>query len=59
MGRLEEPGASNRAAGDPTISEGKSVGIDNALRRLWRRSCTIFCFWAELEDLAGVEGEVE
>lgn len=34
-------------------------GIDNSLSRLGRRSCTIFCFWAELEDLAGVVGEDE
>lgn len=34
-------------------------GIDNSLNRLGRRSCTIFCFWAELEDLAGVVGEDE
>lgn len=34
-------------------------GIDNSLSRLGRRSWTIFCFWAELEDLAGVVGEDE
>lgn len=48
-------------AGRTTIIAGPSVGggIDNSLSRLGRRSCTIFCFWAELEDLAGVVGEDE
>lgn len=57
-----QPGASKCAPGAPTddrLQDQVLGGIDNSLSRLGRRSCTIFCFWAELEDLAGVVGEVE
>lgn len=46
-------------AGRRSLQDQGLGGIDNSLSRLGRRSCTIFCFWAELEDLAGVVGEDE